>query len=162
MMDPRPFAATWHNYCITMSAAPRCWSRRDTGDRTDTGRVMSRCVQAGLICAIALVAGRAIAADPPAGAQSFAPRPNALGAPVATTAAPRTRSAVHPVPPPGTILSPKGFAAEEIPAYDDFLHKTIATKRLELLRFVDREDRRVFLGLTRDGFGIHVQQRDRR
>jgi hypothetical protein len=116
-------------------------------------------VRVGLICAIALVAGRAFAADPPPPQKSFAPLPNALAAPVA----PRRASPVDPALTGPTVLSPKGFVDEGLPAYDDFLHRAIATKRVELLRFVDRDDRRVFLGLTRDGtLGIHVQQRDRR
>ena len=120
---------------------------------------MNLCARVGLICAIALVAGRAVAADPPPAQKSFAPQPNALAAPVA---APR-RAAIDPALTGPTMLSPKGFADDDLPAYDDFLHRTIATKRVELLRFVDRDDRRVFLGLTRDGtLGIHVQQRDRR
>jgi hypothetical protein len=116
-------------------------------------------VRVGLICAIALVAGRAFAADPPPPAE------------VLCAAAERTRGAgraaqgksVDPALTGPTVLSPKGFVDEGLPAYDDFLHRAIATKRVELLRFVDRDDRRVFLGLTRDGtLGIHVQQRDRR
>jgi hypothetical protein len=113
-----------------------------------------------LICAGALVAGPVIAADPPTGAHSFKPSPNALAAPVATTAAPRKAPGAAMTDP--TILSPKGFADENLPAYDDFLQRSIATKRVEIVRFVDRDDRRVFLGLTRDGtLGIHVQKRDR-
>jgi hypothetical protein len=120
---------------------------------------MSLCVRIGLFCAIALVAGRAVAADPPPAPKSFAPLPNALAAPVAP---PRT-ARLDPALTGPTRLSPKGFADDDLPAYDDFLHRAIATKRVELLRFVDRDDRRVFLGLTRDGtLGIHVQQRDRR
>ena len=122
---------------------------------------MNRCLQVGFLCAAALVAGRAIAADPPATTtRSFAPTPNALTAPVASTAAAAAAPAASL---DRTILSPKGFADDTLPAYDDFLHRAVATKRVELLRFVDRDDRRVFLGLTRDGtLGIHVQQRDRR
>jgi hypothetical protein len=61
------------------------------------------------------------------------------------------------------LLIPKGFAPEELQIGDDFLHRAVAYRRVELVRFVDSEDRRVFLGLTRDGYlGIHVQRRDRR
>jgi hypothetical protein len=61
-----------------------------------------------------------------------------------------------------TILSPRGFAADALPADDDFLQRAVANRRVELVRFVDRENRRVFLGLTKDGYlGIHVQKRDR-
>jgi len=43
------------------------------------------------------------------------------------------------------------------------MHRAVAQKRLELVRFVDRDDRRVFLGLSRDGYlGIQIQTRDRR
>jgi hypothetical protein len=125
---------------------------------------MNRCLQLGLICCAALVAGEAIAADPPSSTgKTFAPAPSALAAPVATQAPPRTPSTAAAAQLDPTILSPKGFVDDELPAYDDFLHRAVATKRVELLRFVDRDDRRVFLGLTRDGtLGIHVQQRDRR
>jgi hypothetical protein len=61
------------------------------------------------------------------------------------------------------LLSPPGFAADELELSDDFLHRAVAFHRVELVRFVDEDGRRVFLGLTRDGFlGIQVQRRDRR
>jgi hypothetical protein len=124
---------------------------------------MNRCLQVGFLCAAALFAGQAIAADTPATTRSFAPTPNAFAAPVASTAATAPAPAAPAASLDRTMLSPKGFADDTLPAYDDFLHRAVATKRVELLRFVDRDDRRVFLGLTRDGtLGIHVQQRDRR
>ena len=93
-------------------------------------------------------------ADEAAGARIPMPTSTAAKVPLNSSAASRFADP--------TLLSPKGFADQQLPAYDDFLHRAIAQKRIEIVRFVDRDDRRVFLGLTREGYlGIHVQKRDR-
>jgi hypothetical protein len=109
-----------------------------------------------IICAALLLGGAAARADEKA-------KPIALTAPAsAARAVPLAPAASARFADPG-LLSPPGFEAQDLPAYDDFLHRAIAQKRIEIVRFVDRDDRRVFLGLTRDGYlGIHVQKRDRR
>lgn len=109
-----------------------------------------------IICAALLLGGAAARADEqPAPMTLTAAASAAHAAPLATAANPRLADLAR--------VSPPGFAAQDLPAYDDFLHRAIAQKRIEIVRFVDRDDRRVFLGLTRDGYlGIHVQKRDRR
>jgi hypothetical protein len=110
----------------------------------------SLCAAAALLAASAA----ALAGDPP---------------PLTARAkAPRAAAPARTSPPPAyltdpTILTPKGLSSDDLPQNGgDFLQRTLATKRLELVRFVDREDRRVFLGVSRDGYlGIQVQKRDR-
>jgi hypothetical protein len=107
-----------------------------------------------LICTALLLGSGVAGAD-----ETIAAR---VAVPASTRAVPIASSPASRFADP-TLLSPRGFAAEELPAYDDFLHRAIAQKRIEIVRFVDRDDRRVFLGFTREGYlGIHVQKRDRR
>ena len=106
-----------------------------------------------VICAGLLFGSGVTAADEPVAARITVPASTASAVPLASSAASRFANP--------TLLSPKGFD-DQLPAYDDFLHRAIAQKRIEIVRFVDRDDRRVFLGLTREGYlGIHVQKRDR-
>jgi len=108
-----------------------------------------------IICAALLMGGAAARAEEQVATPTLSPASPAAAIPLASAADARLADRMR--------VSPPGFEAQDLPAYDDFLHRAIAQKRIELVRFVDRDDRRVFLGLTRDGYlGIHVQKRDHR
>jgi hypothetical protein len=106
-----------------------------------------------ILCAAALALTAASAAADPAPRDPFAMSTRAPANPPSTAGQLTTP----------TTLAPRGLSSSDLPAYDDFMHRAVSQKRLELVRFVDREDRRIFLGLSRDGYlGIQVQTRDRR
>jgi hypothetical protein len=115
---------------------------------------MKRTIAFSLSCIAALAQADSACAADVAAATAHAKAPKA-----ATAVDARTQQRSHFSDP--TVVYRKELAGSDLPAYDDFLHRAVAQKRIELVRFVDRDDRRVFLGLTRNGLGIHVQKRDR-
>jgi hypothetical protein len=115
---------------------------------------MKRTFAFSLLCIAALAqAGGANAGDV-ATATAYAKAPKAATA-TGTHAGARSHFRDH------TVLFHEELTSSDLRAYDDFLHRAVAQKRIEIVRFVDRDDRRVFLGLTKNGLGIHVQKRDR-
>src|SRR5262245_58135051 len=139
----------WHKKCNVERGHPATDRREPAG----TEGPVKTWLGIRTICAAAFAFSSSYA-----GADPMATDLTVTAAPVTRTAPPA--SAALPAP---TTLLPRGLSGEDFPAYDDFMHRAVAQKRLELVKFVDREDRRVFLGLSRDGYlGIQVQTRDRR
>jgi hypothetical protein len=107
-------------------------------------------------CAVVLALSATIAAGEPA-----APLLSVSSA-LASTALPAAPAQRALLSAPTLLLS-RGLSGSDLPVYDSFMQRAFTQKRLELVRFVDHDDRRVFLGLSRDGYlGIQVQTRDRR
>jgi hypothetical protein len=146
---------TWHNefegqgHDNLLAARPaRC---------TENESVMKRCAGVRPICAALLVLGATCAgADPTDGLAT-----NAVPTTAPSSSATQSQKVQLPV---SSFLVPRGISSDDLPAHDDdFMHRAVTQKRVELVRFVDREDRRVFLGLSRNGYlGIQVQTRDHR
>src|SRR5262245_25575619 len=128
----------WHNKC----EVGREHLVMDRWERAGTEGPVKTWLRVRTICAAALALNAAYAAADPTVTDPFA---MTTTRPAPTTAPP---SAALSAP---TTLVPRGLSTTDFPAYDDFMHRAVAQKRLELVRFVDRDDRRVFLGLSRDG-----------
>jgi len=146
----------WHNKC----KVGREHLVTDRREHAGTEGPVKTWLGVRTICAAALALNAAYASADPTVTDPLAMTTRAApttAAPSTTAAAP---SAALSAP---TTLVPRGLSSTDLPAYDDFMHRAVAQKRLELVRFVDRDDRRVFLGLSRDGYlGIQIQTRDRR
>ena len=125
---------------------------------TENESVMKRCAGVSSICAALLALGATCAAADPATDRMAAAAVS--GTAPASAAAPAQKIQF----PASSFLVPRGMSSDDLPAHDDdFMHRAVTQKRVELVRFVDRDDRRIFLGLSRNGYlGIQVQTRDHR